>query len=544
MINIPADTYEQHLTWWFEARLNQPFENEVDKAVCALLCRLSKSQMRDNDRGEDYPYIGNFSLTEDENALLVPYIESSNVQVRAYCKDVCHKRQEYPAKFKMAESASLDYLQLYTNLHHPGFLLRSVTVRSYKYLHNLTFVKELCEALSVAVFPHWMKQVCVELRKSYSVAELNPLCEMIKRKIESFKGSHREDERAYIDSLFELGVLSKSQMHYHLAISYEKEYDNNILNKEPNTICPKNVGIIQSAYNEICLVKKEHPADENRIRAKVIFERKDFHEKLLRYGPRIPYTIPQEQVATINELVQKADIQSAADALLFIRSIPFPVKSHIDEAFLSIVKQDPMSAYFGGERCGDKGQTLGKTEPDQFQRIDVYMHARLKYSYLIGSVLNKSIKGWECINEDELGQAICDACKSSIIETERIPIWARGIVAGLQGDYIVSVHLLIPQMERYLVRKAETLYGDLLALDNPVHQDEAGLTKALKLLKPKFKEDLFHDFWYFLNDASDVNLRNRVAHGLIAGEEIIRYAPYCLWLAVKMFFCEEEIFTQ
>lgn len=544
MISIPVDTYEQYLTWWFDARLNQSFENEADKAVCDLLYRLSKSQMRESDRGDDYPFIGSIKLTEEESALLVPYTESLNVQMRAYCKDVCHKRQGYPNKFEMAESASLDYLQLYTSLRHPWFLLRSVTVRSYKYLHKLSFVKELCEAVSVAIFPRWMKQVCVELRKSYTVAELNPLSEIIKRKIKSFEGSHRDGERAYIESLYELGVLTKSQMHYHVAISFEKEYDNNILNKEPITIYTNNVGVIQNAYNEICLIKQEHPEDEKRIREKVIFERKDFNEKLLKYGPRIPYSIPQEQISCINELVQKADIQSVTDALLFFRSIPFPLKSQIDDACLRTAKQNPMSAYFGGERCGDQGQTLGKTAPDQFQRIDVYMRARLKYSYLIGNVLNKAIKGWESINEDELGQEICDTCKSSLLETNRIPIWARGIVSGLQGDCIVSVHLLIPQMERYLVRKAESLYGDQLALDNSDHQDEAGLSKALNLLRPNFKEDLFNDFWYFLNDASDVNLRNRVAHGLITGDEIIRYAPYCLWLAVKMFYCEEEIFTK
>ena len=42
---------------------------------------------------------------------------------------------------------------------------------------------------------------------------------------------------------------------------------------------------------------------------------------------------------------------------------------------------------------------------------------------------------------------------------------------------------------------------------------------------------------------ADVNLRNNVAHGLRTQYQFEEHGPYLWWLALKMFFCEEELLS-
>ena len=74
------------------------------------------------------------------------------------------------------------------------------------------------------------------------------------------------------------------------------------------------------------------------------------------------------------------------------------------------------------------------------------------------------------------------------------------------------------------------------------HQDEPGLSKVLECLKFYFKEDIYNDLRYFLNTGADVNLRNNIAHGLCTIQHFINHGAYLWWLALKMYFCEDEIF--
>lgn len=85
MINIPSNIYEQHLTNWLMGKMNEPFESETDRDAGSLLYRLSKSKMRECDSSEAFPFIGNFKIKAEDVDKLLPYTESQNIQIRAYC---------------------------------------------------------------------------------------------------------------------------------------------------------------------------------------------------------------------------------------------------------------------------------------------------------------------------------------------------------------------------------------------------------------------------------------------------------------------------
>ena len=66
----------------------------------------------------------------------------------------------------------------------------------------------------------------------------------------------------------------------------------------------------------------------------------------------------------------------------------------------------------------------------------------------------------------------------------------------------------------------------------------------LEVLKPHFKEFLYDEFRFFFNTGADSNVRNKLAHGLCDVIEIMGFAPYLWWLAIKMYWCDNEIFQE
>ena len=537
MLPIPTNIYEQHLSSWLYSRHAAPFDSEQDREAIALLTRLSKAQMKERNRGDEYPFIAKIQVEERVLWVLKTYARSDNIQIRAYCKDVLSKYTKGKEKLELAESASEEYLKLYEELSSPWFLLRAISVRSYKPTKSETFIEEVCRLLRKRTFPGWMVDICNELRKSYTTDELSDLLEEKSEVIADPK--HRHEERFLIDALCVIGAISKNEAHFRKALSNESEVDYVNANKETNTIYPNNVQIIQDAYKEIYEVRTSYPEDFKRIELKLLQERQDFERNLELYGVRMSYSLSDDFMDTADKMIESANIKDAANAIVFLSGMPFITKDAVDTYCKKSTEAAPMMSMFGSERIGSRGLTEGTSNYDDAARIEAYQHYRMKWKYIIRGTLSKI----ENLNEKEVGQALCDCRKASYIKPEQVLFWARGLVSGLKGDFIAAVHILSPQIERSLVHKAESIYGDLSALKREEHQDAAGLSKALEKLKPHFKEDVYNDLKYFLNMGADVNLRNNVAHGLWNMNHFEEHGPYLWWLALKMFFCEEEIFV-
>jgi hypothetical protein len=147
------------------------------------------------------------------------------------------------------------------------------------------------------------------------------------------------------------------------------------------------------------------------------------------------------------------------------------------------------------------------------------------------------------LNEEALGNGLMETCNTSYIEESRKVLWAKGVVEGCRGDMITASHILMPQIERALVVKAQQYCGDLTNYEREYH-DQIALERALTALKPHLKGVLYDELRFFLNHGSDVNFRNQIAHGLMDPEIILEQGVYLWWLAIKMIFCEKEIFAK
>jgi hypothetical protein len=117
----------------------------------------------------------------------------------------------------------------------------------------------------------------------------------------------------------------------------------------------------------------------------------------------------------------------------------------------------------------------------------------------------------------------------------REPLYAKGLMAGLQGDPIIASHLLIPQLEnslRYILKQ-----NDIVTSRREIIQDEFLLHEILNLpeLKEVLAEDLIFTLKGLLIERWGSNLRNDICHGLLDHNHFFdSVLAYLWWLTLYM----------
>ncbi|MFH7245033.1 MAG: DUF4209 domain-containing protein [Spirulina sp.] len=126
---------------------------------------------------------------------------------------------------------------------------------------------------------------------------------------------------------------------------------------------------------------------------------------------------------------------------------------------------------------------------------------------------------------------------SPFVPPEREYLFAKGLYAGLTGDFFTSTHILIPQIEnsvRYIMWRRRIITS---GLDDSGIQNEHNLNSTL--YRPEitsiFDENTLFDLKCLLVEHAGSNLRNRMAHGLINdGEFMSPLMSYIWWLTLRL----------
>jgi len=128
-----------------------------------------------------------------------------------------------------------------------------------------------------------------------------------------------------------------------------------------------------------------------------------------------------------------------------------------------------------------------------------------------------------------------------LVAEDRKDIVVQSLVAGIEGNRVVFLHLIIPQLEnsiREIVAKAggkttAMKQGVMREIDSNqlLTDDNAGKNKIISALG----EDIVWDLRTLLVEQAGPNLRNRVCHGLATSAELNSLnAVYLLWLVLHI----------
>ncbi|MBN9690563.1 MAG: DUF4209 domain-containing protein [Verrucomicrobia bacterium] len=116
-------------------------------------------------------------------------------------------------------------------------------------------------------------------------------------------------------------------------------------------------------------------------------------------------------------------------------------------------------------------------------------------------------------------------------------LFLRGLHAGLHGDVVLALHLLLPQIENS-VREIFTAKGIITSkLDSDETQDERDLNWMLPHpeMAKIFGDGMAFDLRGLLVERFGLNLRNDIAHGLLGESQMITEgAVYAWWLTLRL----------
>jgi hypothetical protein len=135
-------------------------------------------------------------------------------------------------------------------------------------------------------------------------------------------------------------------------------------------------------------------------------------------------------------------------------------------------------------------------------------------------------------------RTLLSMCRNShVLPPRREALWVKGLFFGFEGNFIVSTHLLIPQVE-HLVRIIMKQSGlKTTTLDSKGIETENGLSTLLEHpdIKTAIDKNLLFEFRALLTEPNGPNLRNETAHGLLEAEHgMSAYAVYLWWLCLRL----------
>jgi hypothetical protein len=222
-------------------------------------------------------------------------------------------------------------------------------------------------------------------------------------------------------------------------------------------------------------------------------------------------------------VVKGKSFEDALNHLTFLIGVA-PAKT-LKEKVLDAIGNDPLLDMLPKFTINAMGKRISRSpaissssseEKDAAIAGEMFRASRDYWQFVIGGIVEPARRQILLEHNVRVKDFFPMLYNNPFVPTGREQIYARGLHAGLEGDYIVSTHLLIPQIEnslRYLLQKQGI---PTTSLKNDGIEDELDLNTLL--YKPEvlhfFDEDIIFSLRGLLIDRNTYNARNTTAHGL------------------------------
>jgi hypothetical protein len=189
----------------------------------------------------------------------------------------------------------------------------------------------------------------------------------------------------------------------------------------------------------------------------------------------------------------------------------------------------------------EQGQTPGSLGADEAEREEALIGAMHDYAKesRMHTVLGAVEPGRRqlALQHEYTISEIYEALETRpFIPRGHLLLWAKGVHAGIVGDYDVAVHIIAPQLEHAL-REVLRRHGETVYTTRAGVQSFWYLPAILEhpLSKTIFTDDIVFALDAALSDRIGANVRNEVAHGIINDASSNGYdAAFVWWLALRV----------
>jgi hypothetical protein len=242
------------------------------------------------------------------------------------------------------------------------------------------------------------------------------------------------------------------------------------------------------------------------------------------------------------------------DALFaFATLLPLCDYDELRQKILDIARQAPLSSMLSGPILGGRGRTvahqrgmnLSDSNEDE-QAIIGRMHRHLlrtrrqidAQAYLIPALQQLNLE--HDITLSVVGELVFS---SAIVPNDRQLLFARGIFAGFDYDFMTAMHFLIPQFENVLrqmlrARRISTTFFK----DGAEREYDLNVILHEPRLEEIMPKGAIFELQCFLIDQRGSNFRHQMAHGMFADDAFSSTdALFIWWLILHLTFAFRQV---
>lgn len=241
----------------------------------------------------------------------------------------------------------------------------------------------------------------------------------------------------------------------------------------------------------------------------------------------------------------------ATEALLAFANLHRGAKvDEMRKSALERMRQFVFSSLFSSTVMSRDGRVIAKrpamslgAEPKADDEIAIRAEMVRDYGVLVSIVVQGNI--WPALEVLLLEHRLREtdfvglARQSPIVPKDRAELFGKALFAGYDRDFVVALHLLIPQIEHMVRVHLKQAGAKTTNLDKDGIENENGLSTLMDLTEADtvFGKDLAFELKTLFCDAFGPNLRNELAHGLLDANACHSpFAIYAWWLGLRLVF--------
>ena len=537
---------------FYSLKLAQKARNENDerKAVLELLAVASMSHLN-TDKTHD-PISNADQLSDEDLSFLLDIVaEVNNNELQARIADILWIRKR---NYKMAELAVSSYLassKELENFEHWSYAVNRIE-RALQ-LAAMLGNKELYQSALDRTFnfldkcngedPNYLSAELMRLlqeRREGDPQKYAQFCEKLALTAEKQNDFHKA--RRYWEIKVDWHLQDKDEnaardVRLKIAESFEKESDFSLETRQPKYL-------MASDPLERAIIAYRNVGNSSKKIEEIKLKLRDYQSKAVKELPLISsgsYDITDLFIHSENAVKDKSFVDSLR--ILALLSQPNPVK-HIRQQVEENRKKYLGLMFFPKKLFSTNGRIIG-VQPSGGEEailVDMFQYITDKYQIRVKGIIEPARNIILLEHPARVFEIYDLMMNHPFIPEGREFIVARGLHAGLTGDFLMAIHFLIPQIEeslRYFLIRCGIVPSSFT--DKGI-QDEYNLNKLLKdekftsKLNETFGEDFIFDLRCVLVERFGANLRNDTAHGLIDHYMFYSFAAiYFWWLCLRFY---------
>lgn len=540
------------------------FEEQNDKTnqdIFSILGGLTSMMLKSESPSEPYQPVAVFNdrrsaiiddYSEDVINLLSEYLGKINdPELRARIADVVWLRKR---EFKAAQTAINSYLETAVLLEHPEKWTQCAERIERAFRLSLQLGKKGDSYKKV------VNHIEAVLKK-YNGSDPLFLSQRLMALLLEVRYGYPQ---YYIDLSEKIALHSEKSGNYYRARSYweikanwhqlasDKEGERESLKNAAETYVKEAAsatsGLAASTHQQKAIeAYRRFGGDKDRI--------EELHVTLLEYQEQTlsemnSYSSPGIDISeSIKNSIDRVKGKTLHDALFeLVLMVPSPDIKELRREVEESAAKYPLQHLFPSVKVNEKGKVTAKassmlssdpSEIEQAYREGMFRNLEFHHQIYAQSIVDPVRKQISLEHNVRIEDFYSIVSNNPFVPQGREYLYALGFKSGFDGEYEVSLHLLIPQFENS-IRHILTEAGKITSgIDSDGIQDEKSLNTTLYLpeIKELIDENIIFDLQGLLVERFGANLRNLMAHGLMSHHEFYSHNGRYLWCLILKICC-------